>query len=152
MLALKSGLHFFSATEVPKNGTSVAETKKPRPLFNANIPPKWWITCLFYAFITFGWILSQFLKIPFFGLFWCRFPSYMAKKPCRFTTEDGLKSKNARKQTSFKIQFYLGIHVTSDFQQFYPFEPNSPSPNAHKLLNTPVKYEALQITVKIIPT
>ena len=66
--------------QVPKNGTSDAETKKPRPLFNANIPPKWWITCLFYAFITFGWVLSQFLKIPFFGLFWCRFPSYMAKK------------------------------------------------------------------------
>ena len=27
--------------QVPKNGTSNAETKKRRPLFNANIPPKW---------------------------------------------------------------------------------------------------------------
>ena len=48
--------------------------------------------------------------------------------------EDGLKSKNARKQTSFKIQFYIGIHVTSfDFQQFYLFEPISPSPSGDPL-------------------
>ena len=41
---------------VPKNGSSGAETKKPRPLFNANIPPKWCRTSLFYAFIIFGWV------------------------------------------------------------------------------------------------
>ena len=29
--------------------TSDAKTKKLRPLFNANIPPYWWIYCLFYA-------------------------------------------------------------------------------------------------------
>ena len=33
-----------------KNGTLDAETKELRPLFNANIPPTWWITCLCYAF------------------------------------------------------------------------------------------------------
>ena len=38
--------------------------------------------------------------------------------------------KKLKKQTSFKIQFYIGIQVTSfDFQQFYPFGPNSTSPN-----------------------
>ena len=31
----------------------------------------------------------------------------------RLTKEDGLKSKNARKQTHFKIQFYNGKKVTS---------------------------------------
>ena len=34
-------------------------------------------------------------------------------KNVKFKTERGLKSKNARKQTHFKIQFYIGIHVTS---------------------------------------
>ena len=48
--------------QVTKNGTSGAETKKRRPLFNANIPPKWCRARLFYAFSTFGWILSQFKK------------------------------------------------------------------------------------------
>ena len=72
---------------VPKNGTSGAETKKTRPLFVANYPPKWCRTRLFYAFI---------------------------------------------KQTSFKIQFYIGIKVTSfDFQQFYHFGPNSSNPIMH---------------------
>ena len=66
--------------QVPKNGTSDAETKKPSPLFNANIPPKGWITRLFYAFITFGWVLSQFSKFAFFGQFWSNFPSLTAKK------------------------------------------------------------------------
>ena len=49
----------------PKNGTSGAETKKRRPLFNANYPPKWCRASLFYAFSTFGWVLSQFWKIMF---------------------------------------------------------------------------------------
>ena len=54
---------------------------------------------------------------------------------CPFTKEDGLKSKNARKQTSFEIQFYIGIEVTSfDFQQFYLFGPNSPSPSVHTII------------------
>ena len=34
------------------------------------------------------------------------------------TAEDGLKSKNARKQTHSKIQFYLGIHVTKEKESF----------------------------------
>ena len=37
--------------------------------FNADIPPKWWITCFSYAFITFGWVYSQFFKIAHF-LYW----------------------------------------------------------------------------------
>ena len=38
---LKTGNFSKSARfQVPKNGTSGAETKKKRPLFNANIPPK----------------------------------------------------------------------------------------------------------------
>ena len=78
---LKMGTFAKSARfQVPKSGTSDAETKKWRPLFNANIPPKWWNRHLFYTFITFGWVLSQFLKNPFFGLFWGRFSSLMAKE------------------------------------------------------------------------
>ena len=46
--------------QVSKNGTSGAETNKRRPLFNANIPPKWFGTRLFRAFSTFGCVLSQF--------------------------------------------------------------------------------------------
>ena len=59
---------------MPKNGTSDAETKKRRPLFNANIPPIWCIAHLFYAIITCGWVLSQFSKIDncwsFFSCFY----------------------------------------------------------------------------------
>ena len=39
---LKTGTFAKSARfQVPKNGTSGAETKKRRPLFNVNYPPKW---------------------------------------------------------------------------------------------------------------
>ena len=58
---------FKTHPKVPKNGISDHVTKKRRPLFVANYPPKWWITCLFHAFITFGWVLSQFLKFGSFG-------------------------------------------------------------------------------------
>ena len=52
---LKTGTFGKSACfHVPKNGTSDHETKKQRPLFNANIPPKWCRIRLFYAFSTFG--------------------------------------------------------------------------------------------------
>ena len=54
---------------ISPNGTLDAETKKRRPLFNSNIPQKWWITCLFYAFITFRWVLKSAYFWLFFGLF-----------------------------------------------------------------------------------
>ena len=74
---LKTGTFAESARfQVPKNGISDHETEKRRPLFNANIPPKWWITCLFHSFITFGWVLSQFLK---FGSFGAVFGPYLSK-------------------------------------------------------------------------
>ena len=58
---LKTGTFGKSARfQVPKNGTSGAEQKKRRPLFVANYPPKWCTARLFYAFSTFGWVLSQF--------------------------------------------------------------------------------------------
>ena len=69
-LHLKTGTFAKSARfQVTKNGTSGAETKKPRPLFNANIPPKWWLARLFCPFITFGCVLSQFWKFCFLGPF-----------------------------------------------------------------------------------
>ena len=40
--------------QAPKNGTSSASNQKRRPLFHANIPPKWWNGQLFHAFSTFG--------------------------------------------------------------------------------------------------
>ena len=67
---LKTGTFAKSARfQVPKNGTSGAETKKRRPLFVANYPPKWCTARLFYAFSTFGWVLSQFKNLAFFGPF-----------------------------------------------------------------------------------
>ena len=48
------------------------------------------------------------------------------------TKEDGLKSKNARKQTHIKIQFYNRKKVTSfNFWTFWPSAPISLSPNIH---------------------
>ena len=49
--------------QVPENGTSSARIQKRRPLFHANIPPKWWNRHLFYAFTTFGSDSSQFLNL-----------------------------------------------------------------------------------------
>ena len=54
------GSHFWAAEnghfwhfQVPKNGTSSAWIQNLRPLFHANIPPKWWNRCLFYSFAIF---------------------------------------------------------------------------------------------------
>ena len=67
---LKPGTFGKSARfQVPKNGTSGADSKKPRPLFNANIPPKWCRARLFYAFSTFGWVLSQLQNFGFLAPF-----------------------------------------------------------------------------------
>ena len=66
---------------VPKNGTSEAEPKKRRPIFVANYPPKWCTARSFYAFSTFGWVLSQFWKIVFQEPFRSRFYFYMGEKP-----------------------------------------------------------------------
>ena len=63
---LKMGTFAKSAHfQVPENGTSSARIKKLRPLFHANIPPKWWSRCLFYTFTTFGRVIGKFwiLKI-----------------------------------------------------------------------------------------
>ena len=36
----------------PKMALRMTKKQKRRPLFNASIPPKWWIACLFYASTT----------------------------------------------------------------------------------------------------
>ena len=54
--------------------------KKRTPLFIANYPLKWCTARLFYAFSTFGWVLSQFWKIVFLEAFWSRFYCYMGEK------------------------------------------------------------------------
>ena len=69
-LHLKTGTFGKSAHfQLPTIGTSGADRrKKPRPLFNANIPPKWCTTRLFYAFSTFGFYDDfeiWFLYVPF---------------------------------------------------------------------------------------
>ena len=46
--------------QVPENGTLSARIQKMRPLFHANIPPKWWSRCLFDSFTTFGRIIGKF--------------------------------------------------------------------------------------------
>ena len=46
--------------QVPENGFWSARIKKLRPLFHANIPPKWWSRCLFYSFTTFGRVIGKF--------------------------------------------------------------------------------------------
>ena len=55
-----------------------------------------------------------------FGLILAIFPCKRGKiENAKKTAEVGLKSKNARKQIHCKIQFYIGIHVTSfDFGHF----------------------------------
>ena len=58
---LKMGTFAKSAHfQVPKNGTSSARIQNLRPLFHANIPPKWWSRCLFYSFTTFERVISEF--------------------------------------------------------------------------------------------
>ena len=44
---------------------------------------------------------------------------YCHTKNVKFKTEGGPKSKNARKQTHFKIQFYIGIHVTKVEKKYF---------------------------------
>ena len=61
----------------PKMG--LARIQKRRTLFHANIPPKWWMRHLFYAFTTFGWVISQFWNMPNLGQFWAIFPWARAK-------------------------------------------------------------------------
>ena len=39
----------FSHFQLPENGTSSTQIQKRRPLFHANIPPKWWNRYLFCA-------------------------------------------------------------------------------------------------------
>ena len=48
---------------------------------------------------------------------------------CKSRNEDGLKSKNARKQTGFKIQFYIGIDLSRNFFRFIFL---SPYPNGYR--------------------
>ena len=59
------------------------------------------------------------------------------------TAEDGLKSKNARKQIHSKIQFYMGIHVTSfDFRHFLLRWSKSTCPTANAV---PIQFDMLGI-------
>ena len=53
----------------PKRALWVPKQNKWRPLFNANILPKWWISCLIYVYTTFGWGLSPFWDLANVGLF-----------------------------------------------------------------------------------
>ena len=55
--------------QVPENGTSDARIQKLRPIFHANIPPKWWIRCLFYSFTTFGCVIGKFWILKILSMF-----------------------------------------------------------------------------------
>ena len=55
---------------------------------------------------------------------------------CRKTAEDGLKSKNARKQIHSKIQFYIGIHVTKVEKNIFLKSP-CPNPQATREKSAP---------------
>ena len=81
--------------QVPKNGTSCAETEKRRPLFVANYPPKWCTARLFHAFSTSGWVLSQFWNFAFF----CRFsPSKSTRVTKNLPTLERSVRERKRKQ------------------------------------------------------
>ena len=54
----------FAHFPVPKNGPI---SKNRDHFFHANIPLKWINGHWFYAFATFGRVMSQFGKIAFFG-------------------------------------------------------------------------------------
>ena len=98
LLAVKVESNFDKSArfQVPKNGTSGAEQKKRRPLFVANYPPKWCTARLFYAFSTFGWVLSQFKNLAFFGLF---SPSKSTMVPKKLPPWEGVELQ--RKQNVF---------------------------------------------------
>ena len=57
-----------------KMGLWAPESKNGDHFFHGNIPPNWWNIHLFYVFITFVWILSQFWSFAHFGQFLARLP------------------------------------------------------------------------------
>ena len=61
---LKMGTFAKSAHfQVPENRFWSARIQKLRPLFHANIPPKWWSRHLFHVFTVFGQVLSKFSNL-----------------------------------------------------------------------------------------
>ena len=65
----------------------------------------------FYQF----WVASEtiFILLLFLAFFGAVLEGSEAKKlKFNFGNEDALKSKSWRKQTCFKIQFYIGIHAS----------------------------------------
>ena len=54
--------HFRAPKKMPKLPIfrcPSARIQTLRPLFHANIPPKWWNRCLFYSFTTFGRVIQH---------------------------------------------------------------------------------------------
>ena len=127
---MKTGTFRKSARfHVPKNGTSDAETKKRTPLFNANIPSKWCVAGLFYAIITFGWVLSQFSKIANFRSFLRRF--YLLNGQKTKSAQGQRKERSNRKVEENKPALKLNFLPKSkwsglDFEVGFLTEPYCP--------------------------
>ena len=115
--------HFYAS----KNDPSGAETKKPRLLFNANIPPKWCRTHLFYAFSTFRWVLLRFWNLVFLR----------AVSPLKMTKSTWVQKKvptwegkvPERKQKQFWNQWSSGNNMAACQNQNFRLHQNKNHPN-----------------------
>ena len=109
--------HFWHI-QVPENGTSSGRIEKRRPLFHANIPPKWWIWHLFHVFTTFGWEINKFWILHIFTSF--------SHEHGPFFSKWWPSQENAKKIIFFAEMAY--IHVGTkyikrpwDFENFLEF-------------------------------
>ena len=110
---MKTGTFAESARfHVPKNDTLDAETKKRRPLFNANIPPKWCVARLFYAIITFGWVLGQFSKIANFRSFLRRF--YLLNGQKTKSAQGQQKERSNQQARKLQATLVRNYHLLTD--------------------------------------
>ena len=88
------------------------------------------VLCVYHFWVDFEPIFEKFN----FWALWGPFSSYMAKK-LKVPSYQGRwpQIKKFKKQTSFKIQIYIGIEVTRfDFQQLLHFGPNSSTPTGQR--------------------
>ena len=116
-LSFGKSAHF----QVPENGTSSARIQKLRPLFHANIPPKWWSRCLFYSFTTFGRVIGKFWILNILTLFleWKKGIFYKMAASISKVSTISLRDTETRthrtypgtpesgKKRSFRIWFYM---------------------------------------------
>ena len=100
----------------PKMGLWAPESKKRRPLFHANTPPKWWTRYLFHVFTS----KSDFWPFYWFWIFWLRFQLFLhCKNPQNWNGQQTIV------YGSINLKFFLG---GPDTYTKLPCEERSPNP------------------------